>query len=286
MEHTTTAHSGSPGRPRMVVLPAQQIQRTTTPKGGSSLTDQVRRRDGRRRRRLGSHLQYLHNGRPLVLRRADMAHQCSRATNSLICSTDICKESHGHGSPTARQPGRCAIYQSDGQGAQLPPQPAGTRSVAMVPRSKYHTVHGIHSRRKERRSRLPVQASRISRMATTARRFRPNPAPFPPQRDRSLRIQGQYPVTPVHLVATRTILKRYRRVHSRLATGARLRVSTVCSHRQSSPTSSAAKSQFVGSGNTSMERSAMVSEPVSRVDCPSSSSPESPGSPAGPVGNA
>ena len=153
------------------------------------------------------------------------------------------------------------------------------RSVAMVPRSKHRTVRGIHSRRKERRSRLPVQASRISRMAITARRFRSNPAPFPPQRDRSLRIQGQCPVTPVHLVATRTILKRYR-----LATGAQLHVSTVCSHRPSSPTSSAARSQFVGSGNTSMEKSAVVSEPVSRVDCPSSSSPESPGSPAGPSG--
>ena len=97
-------------------------------------------------------------------------------------------------------------------------------------------------------------------------------------------MQGQCPVTPVHLVATRTILKRYRRVHSRLATGARLRVSTVCSHRPSGPTSSAARSQFVGSGNTSMERRAAVSEPVSRVDSPSSSSPESPGSPAGPLG--
>ena len=175
------------------------------------------------------------------------------------------------------------VYQSDGQGAQPPPQPAGMISVAMVSRSKHHTVRGIHSRRKERQSRLPVQASRISRMATTARHFRANPVPFPLQRDRSFRIQGQCPVTPVHLVATRTILKRYRRVHSRLATRARLCVSTVCSH-QPSPPSSAARSQFVGSGNTSVERSAVVSEPVSHNDCPSCTSPESPGSPAGPSG--
>ena len=44
MEHTSTTYSGSPGRPRMVVQPAQQIQRTTTPKGASSLTDQARRK--------------------------------------------------------------------------------------------------------------------------------------------------------------------------------------------------------------------------------------------------
>ena len=56
MEHTGTTLSGSPRRPRMVVKPAQQIQRTTTPTGGLSLTDQVRRNDGRRR--LGCHLRY------------------------------------------------------------------------------------------------------------------------------------------------------------------------------------------------------------------------------------
>ena len=109
MEHTSTTHSGGPGRPRVVVQPAQQIQRTATPKGGSSLTDQVRRSDGGRRRRLGSHLRCPHNGRPLVPSRADMAHQCSRASSSSICGTDICKESHGHSSSTARQPGRCII---------------------------------------------------------------------------------------------------------------------------------------------------------------------------------
>ena len=283
-------------RSAMVDSPSGPVERPAPSSGSSHDADSLGRSHRRRWRRLGSSVRFASNRRPLVAGGADLAYQRVGAAGCQVSRPVFCQDRGARPHrPPARQSGGGELHKSNGRNPQPAPRQDRQGAVGMVLGQGDYGGGRIPSRLPKHRRRFPVQTPRLGRVAASSGRFPAAATPLPSQLNRPVRDQNQCPAVSLRVLAARATVRRYRRLHSRLAARKGLRLSPLRSSRQGDSPGATPGGAITGAGDTDVEGSSLVSSSAGSDRGPAVSSsgasgpsprPSGSSSPAGPSGTA
>ena len=162
---------------------------------------------------------------PLVSSRTEVAYRRPGIIGTQPGGVDFCEElprqpcldPHG-------QPGGSELREQDRRSPHCSSASACAGSLDTVPGSQHHSLCKVPVREPERRSGFLVTESQFSGVGAAPSSMRSDPVTLSPYRGAFVRHPPQHADSTLRQLAARALIRRYRRFHSRLGRGRRLRV--------------------------------------------------------------